>query len=87
MKAEEVTPADPKTSSIQDKTAEDQQGRKGSENWSRRGQLSLVAYNFEGAQSEIGGVLGMRHEKIKNKVVDLLNCQHKRCERCCEDCT
>ena len=69
MKTEEGTSADSKTSSMQDRAAENQQERKGAENWSRRGQVSSVVYNFEGAKSEIGGVLGMRHEKMKNKVV------------------
>ena len=69
MQAEEATQPESRPPSAPDKMAEDQQGRKNGDNWSRRGQVSSVTYNFEGAKSEIGGVLGMRHEKMKNKVV------------------
>ena len=40
--------------------------------WNRgaqRGQSSAVIYSFEGTKTEIGAVLGLKHEKMKHKVI------------------
>ena len=34
-----------------------------------RGQMTATSYNFEGAKAEIGVVLGLKHEKMKSKVM------------------
>ena len=66
----EVPPAtDGKDPSTQEKPSEGEQNTKGGDSWNRRTQVTSVAYNFEGAKIEIGGVLGMRHEKMKHKLV------------------
>ena len=47
------------------------EARKSGNSWGRnaKAQTSSVAYNFEGAKTEIGAVLGMRHERMKLKVM------------------
>ena len=34
-----------------------------------RGQMNTASYNFEGAKPEIGVVLGLKHERMKSKVI------------------
>ena len=36
---------------------------------SARGQMNTASYNFEGAKPEIGVVLGLKHERMKSKVM------------------
>ena len=46
--------------------------RKSENSWNKgssRTQISSALYNFEGLKAEIGGVLGLKHEKMKNKVI------------------
>ena len=49
-----------------------QTSKKTGASWNRggqRGQSSAVMYGFEGAKTEIGAVLGLKHEKMKHKVI------------------
>ena len=49
-----------------------QSSKKPGASWNKggtRSQISAVMYGFEGAKSEIGGVLGLKHEKMKYKVI------------------
>ena len=54
MEAEEATMPDTKVQLAQDKLPDDKQNKKSGESWTRRNQVSSVAYNFEGAKIEIG---------------------------------
>ena len=53
-------------------TVAGQTSRKTGGSWNRggqKGQMSAVMYGFEGAKTEIGAVLGLKHEKMKHKVI------------------
>ena len=47
--------------------------------WNKDSRMSTssVLYNSEGAKPEVGGVLGLRHEKIKVKVMYVFNPKFK----------
>ena len=68
------TPSETEARNLEsDAQASGQGNKRSGGSWNRTGQkggqTSITMYNFEGAKTEIGAVLGLKHERMKNKVI------------------